>query len=153
MNQVFHSKDPQGQLTLSNNAKRKIQHIKEQQQIIGSGEVDRRNLGNVNLQSFPTQATAIKMKLELQDNTPPAPIRSKNSSSVDEIMTKQLNDRLASVLHHISSKHYDRAEHKKRLELIQNNLDKKFDTKRKDVRLKVNHHMTGPAFRKIIAQK
>lgn len=97
--------------------------------------------------------TASKMKVEIQDCTPSAPERSNNSSSVDEIMTRQLNNRLASVLNNISSKHYDRQEHKKRLQQIQNNLDEKYDTKKQHSRLVVNHHMAGPAFKKIIEKR
>ena len=64
-----------------------------------------------------------------------------------------MNKRLVSVLNGISSKHYNRREHKRRLEDIQNDLDLAFDVKKAREKIESNDHLAGPAYRQIIAQR
>ena len=57
------------------------------------------------------------------------------------------------MLNGISSKHYNRREHKKRLEDIQNDLDAAFEVKPEREKLQASDYMAGPAYRKILAQR
>ena len=93
------------------------------------------------------------MRVEIPDGRQTPADRGANSSRVDDIETDQLNKRLVSVLNGISSKHYNRREHRKRLEDIQNDLDAAFAVKPERARLEAKDDMAGPAYRKILAQR
>ena len=58
------------------------------------------------------------------------------------------------MLNGISSQHYNRREHRKRLEDIQNDLDAAFEVKpEREKPDAASDYMAGPARRKILAQR
>ena len=56
------------------------------------------------------------MKVEIKDF--PDRISGETTPKVEEIWTKQLNERLSNVLNGISTQNYNKREHKKRLDKI-----------------------------------
>ena len=103
-------------------------------------------------QRFPSNKSPTLMKVEIND------VMNKERSAddtpkVEEIWTKQLNQRLANVLNGISTQNYNRREHKKRLDKIQKNLDATFDKKPVLQKKQINDVMHGPAYHKIVAQR